>query len=121
MTCFAQEIIDRASELGITVLNAEEVRKYLLSYSGIIDVVNYAFDHCRADIDKLKKKNSLFLKVYQDDEYGDEYLLLSIRPPTNDEEVVEEVFGAVDVIRDKYISQTVGKSGWLQVALDVSF
>ncbi len=27
----------------------------------------------------------------------------------------------VDVIRDKYIPQTVGKSCWFQVALDMSF
>jgi len=120
MTCFAQEIINRSIELGITVLNTEKVRKYLLSYPGVMDVIIYMFDHCYSDINKLKKRNSLFLMVYQDNESGDEYLLLSIRPATNDEEAVEEVFSAVDAIRDKYISQTVDKSGWLQVAVDVS-
>ncbi|MDA8335107.1 MAG: hypothetical protein M0Z41_08985 [Peptococcaceae bacterium] len=92
MASFAEEIINRATGLGITVPNSEEVRQYLLSYSGVRDVVNYVFGYCRADIDKLKKRDSLLLRVYQDDESGDEYLLLSIRPTANDEEAVEEVF-----------------------------
>ena len=120
MTCLDQGIVDRATELGITVPNVEGVKEYLRSYPGITDVVSYVFEHCRADIDKLKKKGSLFLKIYKCGGPGDEYLLLSIRPAINGEETIKEVLNIVEAIRGRYMPQAMNKSGWLQVALDVS-
>jgi hypothetical protein len=98
--------------LRVMVKDLNQVRKYLESAA---DIINSIKNISRAARSKFGFNVQLIVRVYNDPEIIDSYLLFLVR--TNNYN--EDFFSELDELSDEFAEDRKGKSGWVTISTDL--
>lgn len=111
LTFKIEETLNQVREFGISIPEPDSIRKYLISYPEIADIINYA---CQTSREYFGEHTFFSLEMYRHIEFQDEYPTLYIRQEKYDENILD----TIEEIREKYDEKMIGKSGWFFVSTD---
>lgn len=95
---------------GVEVLRPEDVRAYLDAFPDISDVIPIAAAAARRHFPDAH----LSLRVYEDPEIDDEYLILCVRPGVYEDSLADRLEEA----EAEFLDRLADKRGWIHLTTD---
>jgi hypothetical protein len=108
-------ILDWLQQNQIVVPQPSDVRRYLLRYTDILELISPV---CTAAKTSFENRAKLSLEVYHDPEIADEYLALFIRQKAYDNEILKRIR---QISKDLLYQQLANRSGWFTVTTDFKY
>ena len=111
ITVKIESALHQTKQLGVETPHPQEVRKYLLAYPDITEIVPFICDEAKS---LFRFQTHFTLEVFSDPECEDEYLALYIRQEDYDENIMD----TIEDICKEYEDSLQDKSGWILVTTD---
>jgi hypothetical protein len=106
-----QDVINALAAQQVLLSTPEEIRAYLDQHADLVSVLPAVGARVRQE---FGEEAELSLAVYRDPEIDDHYLMLCVRQPVYDPDILARIRG----VRALFEEEWNGSSGWLLVTTD---